>query len=360
MGKESDNTRKYKVALVGCGRISSKHFNAIKQIPELKLIAVCDINKEKAEKAAKEQGCTAFTDYENMLDTAKPNVVSICTPNYLHPEQTIMAARKKIHVLTEKPIALSLEDARNMVWECKDNEVELFVVKQNRHNPPMRKIKEAMERGRFGKPYLCSVTVRWQRPQEYYEQDDWHGKLSKDGGMLINQASHHIDAMRWLMGPVESVIGVGATLGRKIETEDTALAIVKFKSGALGVIEATTLTYPHNLEGSITIQGEKGTAKVGGTALNKIDLWHFKDFNNDDDNIKNIGVMNPPDVYGSSHIDVFKNVVDCLVHNKKCDVDGMEGTKSLEMIHAIYKSHRTGKEVKFPLEGNETVLDNKF
>lgn len=357
---EKKQSKRLKIALVGCGRISGKHFSAIRQIPELELVAVCDIDEKRAEKAGKEHEVPYFLSYEDMLEKVKPDIVSICTPNYLHPEQTITAARKKIHVVTEKPLALNLEDARKMVWECKDNEVELFVVKQNRHNPPMKKLKEAMDKGRFGKPYLCTVTVRWQRPQEYYEQDDWHGSLEKDGGMLINQASHHIDAMRWLMGPIDSVIGVGARLERNIETEDTAVALVKFKSGALGVIEGTILTYPHNLEGSITIQGEKGTAKVGGTALNKIDLWHFKDFENDDDNIKNIGIMNPPDVYGSSHTDVFKNVVDCLINKKKCNVDGMEGTKSLEFIHAIYKSHRTGKEVKFPLEGNETVLDNRF
>jgi UDP-N-acetyl-2-amino-2-deoxyglucuronate dehydrogenase len=351
--------KKLKICVVGCGRISGKHFEAIKNIPELELIGVCDIVKEKAEKAALENNCKAYTDFETMLDQAKPGAVAICTPNWLHPTMTVAAAKKKIHVITEKPMALALKDARAMIDSCKNNNVELFVIKQNRYNPPIQKLKNAIDKGRFGKIYLGTITVRWQRPQEYYDQDEWHGKLLKDGGMLLNQASHHIDMLRHILGPVVEVQGMAEKLGRDIETEDTALALLKFKSGALGVIEATTLTHPRNLEGSIMIQGEHGTVKVGGTALNKMEHWEFRDFENEDDNIKNIAT-NPPNVYGFGHHEVYRNVRDCLVNNIACHVNGEDGYKTLELILAIYKAAREGKPIKLPLDISEGVHLNKF
>ncbi|MFH1915982.1 MAG: Gfo/Idh/MocA family oxidoreductase [Nanoarchaeota archaeon] len=352
-------TNKIRIALVGCGRISEKHFQAVKGLPDLQLVGVCDTNKELAEKKAHEQGCKAFTDYETMLVTLKPDIVSICTPNFLHPVQTILAAQKKINVITEKPMALTLKDARNMINACKKNNVHLFVIKQNRYNPPIQKLKEAIDKGRFGKIYLGSICVRWQRPQEYYDQDNWHGTLLKDGGTLLNQASHHVDMLQWLLGPAQSVSGIAARLGRKIETEDTAISLITFKNGALGIIEATTLTHPRNLEGSITIQGEKGTVKVGGTALNKIDIWEFKDNDPDDENIKNIGT-NPPNVYGFGHSEVYKNVRDCLLRNGKNHVNGEEGYKTLELIMAIHKASREGKQVTIPLGEEEGVHLNRF
>ncbi|MFH1072271.1 MAG: Gfo/Idh/MocA family oxidoreductase [Nanoarchaeota archaeon] len=356
----SDKTsKKLRLCLVGCGRISEKHFHAIRDHPELELVAVCDLDEAKARKAAEEQGCQHFTNYIQMLDKVTPDAVVICTPNWLHPSMTIEAAEHKINVITEKPMALSMKEAREMVEACKKNGIELFVIKQNRYNPPIVKLKEAIDKGRFGKLYLGTVIVRWQRPQEYYDQDEWHGKLRKDGGALLNQASHHIDMLRWLLGPVDTVMGIAKRLGRDIETEDTGAALVKFKSGALGIIEATTLTFPKNLEGSITIQGENGTVKVGGTALNKMEIWNFKDWDNDDENVKNIGT-NPPTVYGFGHTGVYRNVVHCLLDNKECEVNGEEGLHTLELIMAIYKSAMTGKEVKLPLKGDESVYDNKF
>lgn len=351
--------KKLSIALVGCGRISEKHVQGIKAHQELQLVAVCDIKKEKAEKIATETGAKAYTNYEQMLDAEKPDAVAIATPNYLHPQMTVAAAKRKIHVITEKPMALSLKDARNMIYSCKNNKIELFVIKQNRYNPPIQKLKEAIDKGRFGRLYLGTIIVRWQRPQEYYDQDEWHGKLLKDGGALLNQASHHVDMLRWLLGPVESVQGSTHRLARNIETEDTALAMITFKNGALGLIEATTLTHPRNLEGSITIQGEKGTVKVGGTALNKMEHWEFADFDNDDDNIKTVGT-NPPNVYGFGHQEVYKNVVDCLVRKIACHVNGEDGYKTLELIMAIHKASREGKKVTLPLDENEGVHLNKF
>jgi UDP-N-acetyl-2-amino-2-deoxyglucuronate dehydrogenase len=351
--------KKISIALVGCGRISEKHVQGIKAHQELTLVSVCDIKKERSDKIAQETGAKAYTNYEQMLDAEKPDAVAIATPNHLHPQMTIQAARRKINVITEKPMALSLSDARAMIDECKKNKVELFVIKQNRYNPPIQKLKEAIDKGRFGKLYLGTIIVRWQRPQGYYDQDDWHGKLLKDGGALLNQASHHVDMLRWLLGPAESVQGIAERLGRNIETEDTALAIIKFKNGALGLIEATTLTYPRNLEGSITIQGEKGTVKVGGTALNKIDTWEFADIENEDDNIKNSST-DPPNVYGFGHQEVYKNVVDCLMRKNACHVNGEDGYKTLELIMAIYKANREGKKVTLPLDVSEGVHLNRF
>jgi UDP-N-acetyl-2-amino-2-deoxyglucuronate dehydrogenase len=351
--------KKLRLALVGCGRISGKHFEAIKDVPEIILVGICDTNHERLKKAEEITRAKPFSDYETMLNELKPDIVAITTPNYLHPSMTITAAKKKIHVITEKPMALHLKDARGMIDTCKENNVELFVIKQNRYNPPIKQLKNAIDKGRFGKLYLGTIIVRWQRPQEYYDQDDWHGRLLKDGGALLNQASHHVDMLRWLLGPVESVQGIARRLGRKIETEDTALALITFKSGALGVIEATTLTHPRNLEGSITIQGENGTVKVGGTALNKMEHWEFRDFENEDDNIKSIGT-NPPNVYGYGHIEVYKNVADCLSKGIACHVNGEDGYKTLELIMAIYKASREGKKIMLPLDISEGVHLNKF
>ncbi|MFH1400683.1 MAG: Gfo/Idh/MocA family oxidoreductase, partial [Nanoarchaeota archaeon] len=347
-----------KICLVGCGRISGKHFAAINALADLTLIGVCDIDKTKAAATAKANGCDAYTDYSAMLKKARPDVVAICTPNAMHPPMTIEAAKAGIHVITEKPMALSLPDAHAMIDACKTAGVHLFVIKQNRYNPPILKLKEALDKGRFGKPIMGSVVVRWTRPQEYYDQDTWHGTLAVDGGMLLNQASHHIDMLRWLMGDVETVSGIAGTLDRDIETEDTSVAVMRFRSGAMGVIEATVCTFPRNLEGSITIQGTHGTVKVGGTAMNKIETWEFKDHENEDDNIKKLG-LSPPNVYGFGHNEFYRMALEGILGGEN-GVNGEEGLKSLELILAIYKSAMQGKPVRLPLDGSETVMTNRF
>lgn len=337
---------KIKFGLIGCGRISEKHVNAIQNCPDAKLIAVCDIKEDRAKALGEKLNCPYFTDFKEMLELEEVDIVDVCTPNNNHPEITIETAKAKKHVLTEKPMALTNEDCDKMINACKENDVKLFVVKQNRFNPPIVKLKEALDRGRFGKLVLGNVTVRWTRPQEYYDNNDWHGTKAIDGGMLFTQASHHVDMLQWIMGPVHSIKAHIATLTHNIETEDTAVVSIKFKNGALGVIEGTTCTYPKNMEGSITILGEKGTAKIGGMAMNKIDYWEFSGFENDDETIKDC-TTNPPNVYGYGHNEVIKNVVEHLL-NKSEDlngVDGYEGKKSVQLINAIYDSALTGKEI---------------
>jgi UDP-N-acetyl-2-amino-2-deoxyglucuronate dehydrogenase len=274
--------------------------------------------------------------------------VTIATPSGLHPAQGILAARAGKHVVMEKPMAISLTGADQLVQACDKAGVHLFVVKQNRLNPPVQLLKRAVDRGRFGRIYLASCTVHWARPQEYYDQAPWRGTWEFDGGAFMNQASHYVDLIQWLMGPVESVMAKTATLARRIETEDSGVAILKFRSGALGTIEVTMLAYPRNLEGSITLLGEKGSAKIGGTAVNKIEHWEFAEYD-DDDKLVELADTNPPNVYGLGHEGYYRNVLAVLRGEAKADTDGRAGRKSLELILGIYESAKTGREVPLPL-----------
>ncbi len=331
--------------LVGCGRISSKHVNALKSCIGAKVMAVCDIKEDRAKAVAAEFGCRYYTDYHLMLKEPGIDIVDVCTPNDMHPQIAVDSARAGKHVLTEKPMALTVEDCDSMIEECERNNVRLFVVKQNRFNPPIIKMREALERGRFGKLFLGNVTVRWSRPQEYYDKNDWHGTKDKDGGMLFTQSSHHVDMLQWMMGEVLSVKANVATLTHDIGTEDNAVVAIRFKNGALGVIESSTSIFPKNIEGSIALFGDKGSVKVGGMAMNKIDHWEFADFENEDENVKECAT-NPPNVYGYGHNEVIRCVVESLNGNRSIwEVDGHEGRKSVKLIRAIYESAQTGKEV---------------
>jgi UDP-N-acetyl-2-amino-2-deoxyglucuronate dehydrogenase len=338
----------FRVALVGCGRISKNHFEAIDKIDGLELVAVSDSDAERAKQAGTQWKVPNFTSYERMLAESKPDIVTIATPSGLHAEQGVAAAKAGKHVVMEKPMAISLTGADALVQACDKAGVQLFVVKQNRLNPPIQLLKRAVDRNRFGRIYLASCTVHWARPQEYYDQAPWRGTWEFDGGAFMNQASHYVDLIQWLMGPVESVMAKTATLARRIETEDTGIAILKFRSGALGTIEVTMLAYPRNLEGSLTILGEKGSAKVGGTAVNKIEHWEFAD-PDDDDKLVESANSNPPNVYGLGHQGYYRNVVAVLRGEAKPDTDGRAGRKSLELILGIYESAKTGREVPLPL-----------
>jgi UDP-N-acetyl-2-amino-2-deoxyglucuronate dehydrogenase len=260
----------------------------------------------------------------------------------------VLAARAGKHVICEKPMAITLPAADALVRECDEAGVQLFVVKQNRLNPPIQLLKRALDKGRFGKIYLANTTVRWTRPQEYYDQAPWRGTSEMDGGAIMNQASHYVDLIQWLVGPVETIMAKTATLARRIETEDTGIAILRFRSGALGVIEVTMLTYPRNLEGSVTILGERGTVKVGGTAVNRVEHWLFADYD-DDDKLVDQARTNPPNVYGFGHTGYYRNVLAVLRGEAKAETDGRAGRKSLELILGIYESARTGREVALPL-----------
>ena len=341
-------TGRVRVALVGCGRISKNHLEAIAKVAELELVAVADNNLSRAEAVAAANGVPGFGSLEEMLDTVPSDLVTICTPSGLHPQHGIIAATAGRHVLTEKPMAISLAGADELVQACDAAGVHLFVVKQNRLNPSIQLLKRAVDKGRFGRIYMANTTVRWTRPQEYYDQESWRGTWEFDGGAMMNQASHYVDLMQWLVGPVESVMAKTATQARRIEAEDSGVAVLKFRSGALGVIEVSVLTYPRNLEGSITILGEKGSVKIGGTAVNRVEHWQFETYD-DDDKLVEAASTSPPTVYGFGHEGYYRNLLPVLQGSARPDTDGRAGRKSLELILGIYESAKTGREVPIPL-----------
>ena len=338
-----------RVALVGCGRISQNHFDAIGAVEGLRLSAVCDVLPDRARAVGERLGVPWFTAYEVMLREAPADVVTIATPSGLHSAHGALAAKAGKHVISEKPMAITLAQADALVRACDDMGVRLFVVQQNRLNPSVQLLKRAIDGGRFGRIFVANTTVWWSRPQEYYDHAPWRGTWEFDGGAIMNQASHYVDLVQWLVGPVASVMAMTATLARRIEAEDTGVAVLRFRSGALGCIQATMLTYPRNLEGSLTILGERGAVKIGGTAVNRVEHWSFADSSPDDALAAHVDT-DPPNVYGFGHQGYYRNVLAVLRGEAKPDTDGRGGRKSLELILGIYQSARTGKEVALPLD----------
>lgn len=336
-----------KFALVGCGRIAKRHSELLgdKQVKGAELVAVCDSVFSRAEKIGKQFNVSFFSDMDEMMQKTLVDVVVVLTPSGSHAEHVINLAKYGKHIMVEKPMALTLDDADAMIQACDSNRVKLFVIKQNRFNLPVIKLREAIEKKRFGKLNLGTVRVRWARHQAYYDQDDWRGTWAMDGGVLTNQASHHVDLLEWMMGDVESVFAKTITAMADIETEDTAVVTVKFRNGALGIVEATTATRPIDLEGSISILGEKGTVVIGGFAVNKMETWLFEEKEPDDDEVIEHFSVNPPNVYGFGHQAYYEHVVECVNNNAHSLVDGLVGRKSIELISAIYESVETGKEV---------------
>jgi UDP-N-acetyl-2-amino-2-deoxyglucuronate dehydrogenase len=334
----------FRVALVGCGRIAKNHFDAIARVDGLDLVGVADIVPARAEAAGAANGVPAFTSLAEMLAAVDCDVVTVATPSGLHPVHGIEAARSGKHVVSEKPMAISLAGADSLIDACAESGVRLFVVKQNRLNPAIQLVKRAVQKGRFGRIHSANCTVRWARPQEYYDQAPWRGTWAMDGGAFMNQASHYVDLIQWLAGPVESVAAMTATQERKIEAEDSGAAVLRFQNGAIGVLDVTMLTYPKNLEGSLTILGDSGSVKIGGTAVNRVETWLFEDYD-DDDKLIEAAATTPPTVYGFGHQGYYRNVLRVLRGEAVPDTDGREGRKSLEIILAIYESARTGKAV---------------
>ncbi|MFG1505550.1 Gfo/Idh/MocA family protein [Halobacteriovorax sp. ZH5_bin.2] len=337
-------------ALVGCGRIARKHAGNLGEgkIPGAKLVAVCDIKEDRAKFYGEKYDVPWYTDMHKMMETENENidVLDILTPSGDHANNTVELAPYGKHIIVEKPMALTLQDADRMIAACDKAGIKLFVVKQNRLNTPVKKLREALEADRFGKMVLGTVRVRWCRDQAYYDQDEWRGTWEHDGGCFANQAIHHVDLLQWMMGPVESVFAKSATRLVNIEAEDTGVVILKFTSGALGVIEATTATRPKDLEGSISILGETGTVEIGGFAVNEMKTWNFLDESETDkEEVLSKYKQNPPDVYGFGHTEYLSNVVETITGKKEALVDGLAGRKSLELIAAIYESIETGKEV---------------
>ena len=333
--------------LLGCGRIANRHADLLggNRIEGARLVAVCDSIRTRADAIASKYSVPASCEIDDFLARKDIDAISVLTPSGLHPQHVIACAKAGKHVIVEKPMALRLQDADAMIRACDVAGIKLFIVKQNRFNVPVVKAREALDAGRFGRLVLGTVRVRWCRDQAYYDQDAWRGTWAYDGGVLSNQASHHIDMLEWFFGDVASVHARAVTALANIETEDTAVATLKFRNGALGIIEATTATRPRDLEGSLSILGEKGTVEIAGFAVNQIRHWRFVDeLPTDKDVIERFSV-NPPNVYGFGHQTYYQHVVDCLLHQRAALVDGLEGRKSLELISALYESIETGQEV---------------
>ena len=335
------------VALLGCGRIATRHADLLTngQIDGAFLVGAVEINEKKRLAFSNKYNVECYESIENLLQHHTVDAVAVLTPSGLHAENVIQLAPYIKNIIVEKPMALSLDDADKMIAACDVNGSRLFVVKQNRFNLPVRQARLALEQGRFGKLVLGTVRVRWCRDQNYYDQDHWRGTWLLDGGVLTNQASHHIDLLQWMFGEVESVMAMSSTALVDIETEDTAVVILRFVSGALGIIEATTATRPQNLEGSLSILGQLGNVVIGGFAVNKIISWQFQHSLDGDAEVLSKYSTNPPDVYGFGHLEIYRHIVDCIQTGKKQLVDGLEARKSLELINAIYESIETGKEV---------------
>lgn len=342
--------RNIRIAIVGCGRISANHLRSVEQHKaDLELVGVCDSDPAAARQAAEAHKVPGFPDVREMLQSVKPDVVAICTPSGLHPEQTVLAASMSVHVVTEKPMATRWQEGLRMVRACDEAGVRLFVVKQNRRNSTLQLLKRAVEEKRFGRIFMVNINVFWSRPQEYYDSARWRGTWELDGGAFMNQASHYVDLIDWLIGPVADVQAMTATLGRAIEVEDTGVLNIRWRSGALGSMSVTMLTYPRNYEGSITIIGEKGTARIGGVAVNEIKTWEFADRRDYDDKVADAS-YETTSVYGFGHPLFYKNVVDVLRGDADAETDGREGLKSLELLIAAYRSARDGRTVSLPLE----------
>jgi UDP-N-acetyl-2-amino-2-deoxyglucuronate dehydrogenase len=340
--------RKIRVAVVGCGRISKNHFDSIeKHQKDMVLVSICDSKKPILDEHKLKYQVNAYLDLNDMLKNEKLDLVVLCTPSGVHADQTELCASYHTNVMTEKPMATRWNDGLRMVKACDNASVQLFVVKQNRRNSTLQLLKRAVNEGRFGKIHMVHLNVFWTRPQEYYDQASWRGTWEFDGGAFMNQASHYVDLLDWLIGPIEKVQAMMSTT-LDIEVEDTGVLNVKWRNGALGSMSVTMLTYPKNLEGSITILGETGTVRVGGVAVNDIQHWEFEKSKDYDKEIKEANYQTTS-VYGFGHPLYYKNIIDVFHGKAEPETDGREGLKSLELLIAAYLSARDGKTIPLPL-----------
>jgi predicted dehydrogenase len=347
-----------KFGVIGCGRISKRHLDLLAggHIAGAELVAICDIDSSRLDDASQRYNVSTYCSLDDMLADDSIDAVSVLTPSGMHAEHVIAAANAGKHVVVEKPMALRLEDADAMISACDRARVKLFVVKQNRFNVPVAKAREALDAGRFGRLVLGTVRVRWRRDQSYYNQDAWRGTWAQDGGVLSNQASHHVDLLEWFLGDVVSVHARASRSLVDIEAEDTAIATLQFASGALGIIEATNAARPRDLEGSLSILGEGGSVVIGGFAVNKMLTWEFVAPRDGDESVLEDFSVNPPNVYGYGHQAYYEHVVDCLENDSAALVDGLEGRRSLELITALYESIETGRDVQLKFRSRHSRL----
>ncbi len=348
------------IALVGCGRISKRHAELIcsGQIRGARLVAVCDIIENKARLAGDTFNVPFYIDASFMLECEKNiDLIVILAESGFHAQLVIDLCKFKKHIMVEKPMALTLSDGRAMVSACAQAGVRLFVVKQNRFNIPVQKLYQTISEGRFGNIHMATVRVRWCRDQSYYDQASWRGTYKLDGGVIANQASHHVDLLSSILGPAKSVFAVGKRALANIEAEDTCVAIVKFKNDSLGVIEATTATRPMDTEGSISVLGERGTVVIGGFAVNHMLTWNFADSLDSSDSILDMYSENPPNVYGYGHQEYYNKVISFLNGDSpQPPIDEQDALQTLELITGIYESMYLEQEIHFPLSSHQNQL----
>ncbi|MBW8350290.1 Gfo/Idh/MocA family oxidoreductase [Bacillus sp. IITD106] len=337
--------RKINFAIVGCGHIAKKHAEGIKHADGVNLLAVCDTIASNMDPYVKEYGAKAYENFDEMLRNPDIDVVNICTPSGSHAPLAVKAANAKKHVIVEKPIALTLSDAKLIIDSCKENGVKLAVLHPNRFRPAMIELKKAVDQNRFGKFSHANATVRWNRNQEYFDQAPWRGTKSLDGGVLMNQAIHNLDLLLWFMGDIEEVYSMSATRLRNIEAEDVSTGLVRFKSGALGVIEAATTIYPKNFEESLSIFGENATVKIGGTTANFIEHWVMEGISSDSVLQLKQSIDNNP--YGKpGHQCIIEDMVQAINENRDPIVSGEEGIKALQLVAGLYQSAEKGIPLK--------------
>jgi UDP-N-acetyl-2-amino-2-deoxyglucuronate dehydrogenase len=339
---------KVRFALIGCGNIAQKHAHALDQyLEEGEVGAFVDIDVARARAFSEKYGAPSFASVPDMMRAIgdRIDVFSVLTPSGAHCENVLDLVQYGRPIVVEKPLALKLEDADRMIEACDVHGVKLFVVHQNRYNPPIMKAREALEQGRFGRLVLGTVRLRWMRDQAYYDSESWRGTWAHDGGVFMNQAAHHVDMLSWFMGNVESVRSIAATRLVEIECEDTGVAVMRFNSGALGVLEATTAARPKDLEGSISILGEKGSVVIGGFFMNELVTWNFDERQPIDDVIFEQFGKNPTGM-GRNLGEYLRDVIAAIQTKKAALVDGLEGRRSLELITALYESIETNSDVQ--------------
>ncbi|MCR5592015.1 MAG: Gfo/Idh/MocA family oxidoreductase [Lachnospiraceae bacterium] len=349
-----------KYALIGCGRISPNHIQAALN-NDLEIVAICDVapdnmNDKKA-KFELPDSVKLYTDYKEMLDSENPELVAIATESGKHAAIALDCIERDCNIIIEKPIALSLEDADRIIEAAEEKGVKVCVNHQNRFNKSIAKIREALEKNRFGKMFYGTAHIRWCRDHEYYDRASWRGTWEQDGGALMNQCIHNIDLLRWMMGDeITEVVGMTDRLRHDyIEAEDLGIALVRFANGSYGIIEGTTDVYPKNLEETLYLFGEKGTVKAGGTSVNKIEEWRFSDMLDDPQEIMKQFAENPPNVYGYGHTPLYADVIDAIRTDRKPYVDAKAGRRALELVLAIYRSAARGETVKLPLDKCSTM-----
>jgi predicted dehydrogenase len=349
---------KLRFALVGCGSIARKHAHVLHNyLEDGEIGGFVDRDLSRAQEFSQKYGAPAFASIDDMMRTVGDgiDVISVLTPSGAHCQNVLDLVQYGRPLVVEKPLALRLEDADRMIEACDAHGVRLFVVHQNRYNPPILAARQALEQGRFGRLVMGTVRLRWMRDQKYYDSESWRGTWQHDGGVFMNQAVHHIDMLTWFMGNVEAVRSMATTRLVKIEAEDTGVAVLRFNSGALGVLEATTATRPKDLEGSISILGEKGSVVIGGFFMNELQTWQFADPHPMDTEVFAKFGKNPPE-FGANLGEYLKGVVASLQTRKAALVDGLEGRKSLELITAIYESIETNMDVQLRFKPKKCKL----